>query len=192
MGLWRRQGAFQLESKGSSLGLNLKHALATCRDFRGRDLGGDSGQCGYGWNGSGLIYAPTTSSTPCARPLFAVTHLLYYWLNHHSHPQLMGPPHVATAGTGRSRYVPSGSEPVRELNLYLQSHPTGNLTPYLTWGITQSGPDNQKTHYATAKSELPTVAGGVVGQGKGSSLSVAKREAAMQAMQHFQRNGVRS
>jgi len=44
-------------------------------------------------------------------------------------------------------------DPVRDLNNYLQGHPSGNLAPFLSWALAENGPDHQKTHYATAKCE---------------------------------------
>ena len=44
-------------------------------------------------------------------------------------------------------------DPIRDLNDHLRDHPSGNLTPLLSWALEQSGPDHQKTHYATAKCE---------------------------------------
>ena len=44
-------------------------------------------------------------------------------------------------------------DPVRDLNNYLHDHPSGNLMPFFSWDLNQSGPDHQKIHYATAKCE---------------------------------------
>lgn len=39
---------------------------------------------------------------------------------------------------------------VRDLNNYLQEHPSGNFTSQFFWDMTQSGPAHQVTHHATA------------------------------------------
>ncbi|KAH9053022.1 hypothetical protein EDB87DRAFT_1835549 [Lactarius vividus] len=39
------------------------------------------------------------------------------------------------------------ADPVRDLSNYLQSHPSGNLTPLLLWETKQEGPLHQVTHY---------------------------------------------
>lgn len=44
---------------------------------------------------------------------------------------------------------------IRELNNFLQRprRAGGDLKPHLSWILGQTGPDNQKTHYATARCE---------------------------------------
>ena len=56
-----------------------------------------------------------------------------------------------------SHSVSTHDDPVRYLNNRLQGHPRGNLTPYLSWVLGQTGPDHQKTHHATAKCESVNV-----------------------------------
>ncbi len=43
------------------------------------------------------------------------------------------------------------------LNNLLQGHPTGNLTPYFEYVMTREGPDDNVTHFATAKCEYPAI-----------------------------------
>ena len=49
----------------------------------------------------------------------------------------------------------SDPDPVRGLNNFLQARKdaNGNFTRHFSWLMDQDGPDNQKTHYATAKCE---------------------------------------
>ena len=46
-------------------------------------------------------------------------------------------------------------DPARDLNNFLQARrdANGNFSRYLSWVMDKDGPDNQKTHYATAKCE---------------------------------------
>ncbi|KAH9025101.1 hypothetical protein EDB85DRAFT_2150024 [Lactarius pseudohatsudake] len=72
-------------------------------------------------------------------------------------------------------------DPVRDLNNYLQGHSRGNLTTLLSWETTQQGPQQQVTHYATAKFQ-----GQRIGYGNGLSKGGAKAVAAAQALQYLQ------
>ena len=49
----------------------------------------------------------------------------------------------------------SNPDHVRDLNNFLQGFKDadGNFTRYLSWLMKHDGPDNQKTHYATARCE---------------------------------------
>jgi len=71
-------------------------------------------------------------------------------------------------------------DPVRDLNNYLQGHPGGNLTRYLSWAMNEDGPDHQRTHYATAKFN-----GRDIGFGRGLSKGRAKSEAAERALKYL-------
>jgi len=77
------------------------------------------------------------------------------------------------------------ADPVRDLNNALQGYPTGNLTPQLSWEERVEGPNHQVTHFATAKFR-----GVDVGRGRGVSKGVAKREAAIQALQNLKAAGI--
>ncbi|KAI0294376.1 hypothetical protein BC826DRAFT_1011968 [Russula brevipes] len=72
-----------------------------------------------------------------------------------------------------------------ELNNYLQGHPSGNLTPFFTYTMSQSGNDLQPTHHTTAR-----FAGNIVGEGRGKTKGASKRAAAMNALQHFKVHGI--
>jgi len=73
------------------------------------------------------------------------------------------------------------SDPVRDLNDRLKDHSTGNLTPYLSWALSQEGPDHQKIHFATARFN-----GRDIGSGRGFSKGLAKREAAIRALKFME------
>lgn len=75
--------------------------------------------------------------------------------------------------------------PIADLNNFLQSHSAGNLAHYFSWRITQEGPNHQAVHHATA-----IYRGVPVGEGKGVAIGLAKRAAAMQALNYFLKNGV--
>ncbi|KAH9071597.1 hypothetical protein EDB83DRAFT_259615 [Lactarius deliciosus] len=77
------------------------------------------------------------------------------------------------------------SDPVRNLNNYLQAHPSGNLTPQFSWEMSKEGPNHQITHHAIAKFR-----GVEVGRGKGVSMGLAKRDAANIALQCLRTSGV--
>ncbi|KAI9434790.1 hypothetical protein H4582DRAFT_743726 [Lactarius indigo] len=71
-------------------------------------------------------------------------------------------------------------DPVRDLNNYLQGHPTGNLTTLLSWETKQEGPQHQAKHYATAKLQ-----GQPIGHGYGQHKNGAKAMAATEALQYL-------
>lgn len=77
------------------------------------------------------------------------------------------------------------SDPVRDLNNYLQAHRSGNLTPQFSWEMSKEGPNHQITHRAIAKFR-----GVEVGHGKGVSMGLAKKEAAITALQYLKTSGV--
>ncbi|KAF8270934.1 hypothetical protein EI94DRAFT_646661 [Lactarius quietus] len=81
------------------------------------------------------------------------------------------------------QYDPT-ADPVCDLNNYLQAHPSGCLTPHLSWAISQEGPNHQFTYYATAKLQ-----GATIGHGAGLTTGLAKREAAIIALQWLTANG---
>jgi len=72
-----------------------------------------------------------------------------------------------------------------ELNNFLQEHPTGDLTPFLHYALTRYGPDHSAVHVARA-----IFRGNSYGEGRGTRMGVAKREAAMRALEYFLANGV--
>ncbi|KAH9005386.1 hypothetical protein EDB86DRAFT_1438959 [Lactarius hatsudake] len=72
------------------------------------------------------------------------------------------------------------ADPVRDLNNFLQGHSRGNLTTLLSWEMTQQGPQNQVTHYATAKFQRQAI-----GYGNGLSKGGAKAMAAVEALQYL-------
>ncbi|KAH9071596.1 hypothetical protein EDB83DRAFT_2517415 [Lactarius deliciosus] len=77
------------------------------------------------------------------------------------------------------------SDPVRDLNNFLQGQPNGNLTALLQFRSEQTGPNNQATHQVTY-----TFRGVVVGTGIGTTINLAKRAAAIQALQYFRTQGI--
>ncbi|KAI9467319.1 hypothetical protein BJY52DRAFT_1182756 [Lactarius psammicola] len=77
------------------------------------------------------------------------------------------------------------ADPVRDLNNFLQGQPGGNLTPLLQWRNEQSGPNNQAIHQGTYI--FRNVA---IGTGVGTSIGLAKRDAAIKALQYFRVYGV--
>ncbi|KAH9029313.1 hypothetical protein EDB83DRAFT_2654975 [Lactarius deliciosus] len=85
------------------------------------------------------------------------------------------------------RHIPKGGGgiPVRDLNNYLQGHPTGNLTLHLSWVMRQEGPSHMVTYYVIAK-----LRGVEIGHGRGPSMAMAKSEAALQALQHLKNFGI--
>ncbi|KAH9002436.1 hypothetical protein EDB86DRAFT_2827380 [Lactarius hatsudake] len=72
-----------------------------------------------------------------------------------------------------------GSDPVRDLNNFLQGHPSGNLTSLLRFRNEQTGPNNQATHQGTytylTVNAFAAVRGVIVGTGRGTAIGVAKR-----------------
>ncbi|KAH9960444.1 hypothetical protein BC827DRAFT_1268156 [Russula dissimulans] len=74
-----------------------------------------------------------------------------------------------------------------ELNNFLQGHPTGDLTQFFHYAMTRDGPNHSVTHVAHAMFR-----GNSYGEGRGKKMGVAKREAAMHALEYFQVNGVPS
>ncbi|KAH8991271.1 hypothetical protein EDB92DRAFT_1816448 [Lactarius akahatsu] len=94
--------------------------------------------------------------------------------------------HIKTTSI-RHQVIPLGgsggggsSDPIRELYHYLGYLTAGNLGMYLLWELKQEGPSHQVTHYAIAKFQ-----GVEIGRGRGVSLGLAKREAAILALQHL-------
>ncbi|KAI9439540.1 hypothetical protein H4582DRAFT_1535387 [Lactarius indigo] len=87
--------------------------------------------------------------------------------------------HVKTSSI---QHISRGSvgDPVRDLNNYLQGHPSGNLTSQLSWELMQEGLSHELTYNAYAKFR-----GVEIGHGCGASKSLAKREAAVQALQRL-------
>jgi len=78
------------------------------------------------------------------------------------------------------------ADPLRRLNTYLQTvQRPSNLVPLLAFTSEQWGPKHQAVHQGTY-----TFRGVVVGQGQGSSKAMAKRAAAIQALQHFSTHGI--
>ncbi|KAI0248807.1 hypothetical protein BJV78DRAFT_1232611 [Lactifluus subvellereus] len=64
-------------------------------------------------------------------------------------------------------------DPAVALNNFLQSHETGDLTPHFHWVMDKDGQDHNAVHIATAMfRDQP------VGQGRGTSKSAAKHDAA--------------
>lgn len=76
-------------------------------------------------------------------------------------------------------------DPVRDLNNLLQGQPSGNLTPLLQFRSEQTGRNDQATHQVTY-----TFRGVDVGTGTGTAITLAKRAAAIQALQYFRTQGV--
>lgn len=74
------------------------------------------------------------------------------------------------------------SDPVRDLNNYFQSL---HMSTYFSWELRQEGPNHQVTHHAAAKFR-----GVEIGYGRGTALGLAKREAAIRALQHIKANGI--
>jgi hypothetical protein len=77
-------------------------------------------------------------------------------------------------------------DPTRDPNSYPRGHPSGNLAPFLSWALDQTGPDRYKTHCATAKRESvfqpdlepcaeTAVNGRDIGSGKGASIGALPR-----------------
>ncbi|KAN0140806.1 hypothetical protein V8E53_001250 [Lactarius tabidus] len=79
------------------------------------------------------------------------------------------------------------SDPVRDLNNYLQGHQNSSLRSQFSWVLRQEGPNHQVTHHATATCEFR---GNDIGHGRGSAPSLAKRDAAIQALQHLRAKGI--
>ncbi|KAH8982434.1 hypothetical protein EDB92DRAFT_1952324 [Lactarius akahatsu] len=77
------------------------------------------------------------------------------------------------------------SDFVRDLNNFLQGHPSGNLTTQFSWEMKTDGPNHQITHHAVAK-----LRGVEIGRGKGVSMGLAKREAANIALQRLKTSSV--
>jgi hypothetical protein len=89
------------------------------------------------------------------------------------------------------------SDPVRDLNNFLQARKdgNGNFSRHLSWFMTNEGPDNQKIHYATAKCEpfghsedlvlSCAVRGQEIGHGMGVSMGAAKQKASEKALQYL-------
>ncbi|KAI9508146.1 hypothetical protein F5148DRAFT_1284403 [Russula earlei] len=72
-----------------------------------------------------------------------------------------------------------------ELNNFLQQHPTGNLTPYFRYAMTQEGKNHNAVHTAKV-----IFRGATYGEGTGNDKGTAKRAAAKQALEHFKTYGV--
>ena len=90
---------------------------------------------------------------------------------------------------------------IRILNNYLQGHPSGNLTQFLSWVYSETGPSHQKTHYASVKCESVfqpnlepvlshAVKGRTIGSGEGFAKTHARQEAAAQALSTIQNGGI--
>ncbi|KAN0128580.1 hypothetical protein V8E53_013625, partial [Lactarius tabidus] len=69
------------------------------------------------------------------------------------------------------------ADPVRDLNNYFQRQ---HMTTQFSWVYQQEGPNHQVTHHATAKFR-----GVQIGYGRGTAIGVAKKEAAIQALQYI-------
>jgi len=72
------------------------------------------------------------------------------------------------------------ADPVRDLNNFLQGHPSGNLTPQFSWDAKQEGPGHQVIHLVTAKFR-----GVEIGCGRATAMGPAKKEAAIIALQRL-------
>jgi len=104
----------------------------------------------------------------------------------------MGPdpaarPFFAEFDDKHSRILSASVDPAVEFNNFLQSHPLGNLTPYLSYVMYADGPDYQRTHYATANFN-----GRDIGFGQGFSKGSAKRAAAEKALKFLRSTDVES
>lgn len=73
------------------------------------------------------------------------------------------------------------------LNNFLQGHPTGNLTPFLQYVMSQEGRGDTLIHTAIAKFRHVEYA---VTVGRGTSKGSAKRDAAKKVYEYFLENGV--
>ncbi|KAN0126569.1 hypothetical protein V8E52_000209 [Russula decolorans] len=80
--------------------------------------------------------------------------------------------------------MPAPDYPVL-LNNLLQGHRTGNLTSHFEYAMTKEGPDDNVTHFATAKFRGVTCA-----VGRGKSKGAAKAAAAQVVYEDFLANGV--
>ena len=96
------------------------------------------------------------------------------------------------------------ADPIVALNNWLQRSPDGNVTHELSWSYTQTGPNNQAVHHATAmcryntaqsnaklaKHAFATVRGVSLGKGEGVAKNRAKSAAAVKALDHLKEKGL--
>ncbi|KAH9960448.1 hypothetical protein BC827DRAFT_1155781 [Russula dissimulans] len=68
---------------------------------------------------------------------------------------------------------------------HLNSHPTGNLTPFFHYALTREGPDDKVIHTARVMFR-----GTCYGEGRGRRIGLAKSQAARQALEYFEENDV--
>ena len=97
----------------------------------------------------------------------------------------------------QSEWNSADPDPTRDLNNFLQARKdnNGNFARHFSWLMTDEGPDNQKTHYATAKCEpfchsedsvlSCAVRGQEIGHGMGVSMGVAKKMASEKALRYL-------
>jgi Double-stranded RNA binding motif len=92
-------------------------------------------------------------------------------------------------------------DPVRDLNNFLQGQPGGNATRDFKWLSAREGPEHDTVYHVTAVCKhcdnisllfihsYTKVRGVNVGVGHGSTKSIAKRNAALQALEYLKTHG---
>jgi hypothetical protein len=93
------------------------------------------------------------------------------------------------------------ADPVRDLNNFLQGQPGGNATRDFKWLSAREGPEHDTVYHVTAVCKhcdnisllfihsYTQVRGVNVGVGHGSTKSIAKRNASLQALEYLKTHG---